>query len=315
MRIRSVVTVASVLAVWVVGGPVGASAVADEQRGQQARTACAETAEVEAEVEVFRKGGVPVLDWRENLGFDGRGMMWVSHATKGIVEGYGPDGTVEKTVSVGSPGGIRVGPDGLMYVNSELLPLSSGGIMRFDPSDAEPEAETVVSGLSDINGLAIDDEGNFYLGRHFSKNILKLHPDGTEDEEWTQAADVFGTNGVEVVGDQLYASVIIDLNASVVRVPLNDPGAHEKVAELGPKPLDLKVLDDLVSFDGYLAVTAFLSGELIRLDPETGVSCTLTDRLLMPTSVRVPVGFGESDPQRELFVTEASGRIVKVTVG
>ncbi|MCK1798626.1 hypothetical protein MTQ01_21875 [Streptomyces sp. XM4193] len=311
MRIRSVVMAATLLVAGAVGAPAGASARDGGTGAHAARGACAEP----VKVEVFRKGGVPVLDWRENLDFDRRGLMWVSHTTRGVVEGHTPDGTVRKSVKIASPGGIRVGPDGLMYVNSGLLAPGSDRVVRFDPSDGAPRAETFADGLTDVNGLAVDAEGNLYVGRHFSTNILKVRADGTVDEQWTKAADVFGTNGVEIVGDQLYASVIIDLRASVVRVPLDEPSAHEKVAELGPGPLDLKVLDDLVGFDGDLVVTAFLSGELIRLDPATGESCTLTDRVLMPTSVRTPEGFGGHDPARQLFVTEASGRILKVTVG
>jgi hypothetical protein len=45
-----------------------------------------------------------------------------------------------------------------MYVDYGLLPNPQGaGIMRFDPGEAQPAPVPVVSGLSGINGLAIDD--------------------------------------------------------------------------------------------------------------------------------------------------------------
>lgn len=106
---------------------------------------------------------IPLVDWRENLDFDGRGTMWITHNTGGRVEGYRPDGSLRTSFAVPSPGGIRRGPDGMMYVVSGVMPLSEGKIMRFDPSDATPVPETVVSGLSGPNGLAIDKDGNFYV--------------------------------------------------------------------------------------------------------------------------------------------------------
>ncbi|GAA4933513.1 SMP-30/gluconolactonase/LRE family protein [Streptomyces coeruleoprunus] len=269
--------------------------------------------------EVFRQGAVPLLDWRENLEFDGHGTLWVAHITAGRVEGYGPDGTLRTTVPVNGPGGIRRGPDGFMYVNFGVNPFTSplsggAGIVRFDPRAAHPEPETVVSGLSGINGLAIDPQGNFYVSRELATGVLKIRPDGTRDEQWTGAASVFGTNGLEIVGDQLYASVISSTASPVVRIPLADPARHTTVAELTPNPLHAKVLDDLTSFDGALVVAAFRTGELLRVDPATGRSCVLASGLRMPCSVRVPLAFPGHDPRRTLFITEASGRIVKVTV-
>ncbi|MFD0381973.1 hypothetical protein ACFQ2B_04745 [Streptomyces stramineus] len=48
---------------------------------------------------------------------------------------------------------------------------------------------------------------------------MKIRPDGTKDAEWTRKANVFGANGLEIVGDQLYASVITDASSPVVRIP------------------------------------------------------------------------------------------------
>ncbi|MFD8547156.1 SMP-30/gluconolactonase/LRE family protein [Streptomyces sp. NPDC059649] len=269
-------------------------------------------------VEVFRPGGIPLVDWRENLAFDGHGTLWVSHVTGHRVEGYAPDGTLKITLPVNGPGGIRRGPDGLMYVNYGVNPLTTGlgsGILRFDPAAAHPRPEKVVDGLSGINGLAIDAAGNLYVSRELTTGVLKFRPDGTEDVRWTRAASVFGTNGLEIVGDQLYASVLTSSASPIVRIPLKDPARHTTVTELSPHPFDAKLLDDLTAFRGDLVVASFRAGELLRVDPATGRSCVLVTGLRMPTSVRVPVGFGAHDPHRELFVVEASGRIVTVRVG
>lgn len=272
-------------------------------------------AAVSAEVSEFRAGGIPLLDWRENLEFDGRGTLWVSHVTNNVVEGYGPDAKLRVEIPVPSPGGIRRGPDGLMYVNYGITTgAEDAGIMRFDPTAAVPRAEIVVDGLSGINGLAIDDDGNFYLGRHGSSSILKLRRNGSEDTAWTEAAAVSGTNGVTIKGGQLYASVLFDLNSPVARVPLNDPGAHSVITHLSAAPTLYKGLDDLEFVGGKLLVTAYVTGELLRVDPASGETCVLVSGLRAPTSVRIPVGFGRYDPKREVFVSEASGRIVRVRI-
>ncbi|WP_171169106.1 SMP-30/gluconolactonase/LRE family protein [Streptomyces sp. I05A-00742] len=310
MRIRSTAVVTSLLAAMALAGPSAAAADSRAPLGTALRS-CQE----QARVEVFRKGGVPLLDWRENLEFDGRGTLWVSHVAKHRVEGYAPDGTLRTTVPVTGAGGIRRGPDGMMYVNFGVNPLTPhGGIMRFDPSAAHPTPRKVVDGISGVNGLAIDSAGNFYLSRELSTGILKIRPDGTRDEAWTRAADIFGTNGLDIIGDQLYASVLTDLTSRVVRIPLDDPGRHTTVARLSPNPLRGKLLDDMTHFRGDLVVAGFGSGELIRVDPATGNSCVLVKGLHMPSSVRVAQGFGGHDPRHHLFVVEASGRIVKVTV-
>lgn len=323
MMMRGGVTVAAaglLSALLVVGGTHTPVAASGRSTSITSVTKAVEPCRERASVKVFREGGVPLLDWRENLEFDGHGTLWVAHVTKHRVEGYAPDGTLKTTFPVNGPGGIRRGPDGMMYVNFGVNPLTSGlgsggGILRFDPNAAHPKPEKVVDGISGVNGLAIDAAGNFYVSRELATGILKFRPDGTKDEKWTRAADVFGTNGLEIVGDQLYASVITSTASPIVRIPLKDPARHTTVTELSPNPLDAKVLDDLTSFGGDLVVASFRDGELIRVNPTTGRSCVLATGLRMPTSVRVPRGFGDHDPRHELFVVEASGRIVKVTVG
>ncbi|WP_157868501.1 SMP-30/gluconolactonase/LRE family protein [Streptomyces caatingaensis] len=304
MRLRSLFLTASLVTALLVGTQ-GASAAAP-------RDNCA----ARARTTVFRPGGLPLADWRENLEFDGRGMLWVSHATKNRVEGYAPDGTLRTTVPVSGPGGIRRGPDGRMYVNYGVAPLArDGGVVAFDPAAARPRPEKVVTGTPGINGLAIDGAGNFYLTRELATGILKIRPDGSRDEEWTRRAAVFGTNGLASAGDRLYASVLVDLTSSVVSIPLRDPARWTTVARLSPNPLDAKVLDDLtVLDDGDLVVASFARGELLRVTPSTGRSCTLATGLHMPTSVRAPRGFGSYDPHHDLFVTEASGRVARVRI-
>ncbi|MEU8551342.1 hypothetical protein AB0C81_30920 [Streptomyces roseoverticillatus] len=310
-RIRRTLFAAGLTAALAVGGTALPAAAAGAQTSDRLE-ACGER----TSVSVFHQGGIPLLDWRENLEFDGRGTLWVSHITRHRVEGYAPDGTLRASFPLSGPGGIRRGPDGMMYVNYGVNPLTPhGGIARFDPTAAAPKPEKVVDGLSGINGLAVDTEGSLYVSRELATGILKFRPDGTKDEEWTRDANVFGTNGLEIVGDQLYASVLLDASSRIVRVPLKDPARHTTVTRLSSNLLGGKFLDDLTAYKGSLVVASFRDGELIRVDPATGRACTLVTGLRMPTSVRIPRGFGAHDTGHTLFVVEASGRIVRVTVG
>lgn len=313
VRIRGVVTATVLAAALSSAAPAASAAVATGKSG--ALLTQPRCAGITVQVHEFRPGGVPLNDWRENLEFDGEGTLWVSHLTNNQVEGYDAEGTLRATVPVPSPGGIRRGPDGLMYVNSGISPTeSNAAILSFDPAAEQPKPRTVVDGLAGINGLAIDADGNFYLGREFAPTVLKLRPDGTPDVRWTDAARVFGSNGVSVLGGNLYVASTTDLLSPVTRVPLKDPGSHKALTRLSAPPELYKGLDDLEAHGRWVYVVGFLSGELLRVDRRTGKPCLLATGLRFPTSVRVPRGFGDFDPARDLFVSEASGRLLRVNV-
>ena len=50
----------------------------------------------------------------------------------------------------------------------------------------------------------------------------------------------------------------------------------------------------------------------VGVDPDTGKACALVNGLRFPTSVRVPTAFGSHGS--EVYVTEASGRIVRIAL-
>ena len=159
-------------------------------------------------------------------------------------------------------------------------------------------------------------------------SVLRIRPDGTRDTAWEQAAAFYGANGVAVVGSNLYGAVSFDQRSPIELVPLADPAAHRTFTELSfgalsrqpavyqpdpNAPLVPKGLDDMtVGPDGQLYVVGFASGELLRVDPVTGQACLVVSGLVTPTAVQFAVAFGSFDPQSDLFVTEATGRIVHV---
>lgn len=265
-----------------------------------------------AEVTVFVPGAVPVAEWRENLAFDGLGGMWVSNLGRNLREGrlekYTADGALQATLPLRAPVGVVRGPDGLVYASGTWEGVD--GVFRFDPAADDPIPELFTEGLPGANGMAFDDDGNLYLSDFLRTGITKIRPDGTTDTAWSELADVPSPNGLVVVEDVLFANVTMDLSAPIERVPLADPGAHAPIAHLSPPPMVPKGLDDLTAGPSRaLYVAAYSSGELLRVDRQTGEACVVASGLGQPTSVRFPRAFGSFHPAGDLFVTEVSGNI------
>jgi hypothetical protein len=286
---------------------------------------------VTASVDVFRPAGVPGQDWREELAFDGHGGMWVSPINYNFVERYDRSGVVTETVAVPGPGGLVTGPDGLIYANTSGG-AAGNGVVRFDPTAAKPTPRLFVSGLPGVNGSTFDGAGNLYVSTEDQgPSVLKIGPNGKRYTAWEQAASFYGANGVAVAGANLFAAISWDQRSPIERVPLANPAAHYVFTELSfgslsrqpavyepdpNAPLIPKGLDDLtIGPDGLIYVVGFVSGELLRVDPATGQSCLLVSGLVTPTAVKFPVAFGSFDPQRDPFVTEATGRILRIHLG
>jgi sugar lactone lactonase YvrE len=283
---------------------------------------------VTSSVTVFRPGGVPAQDWREELAFDRHGGMWVSHSQDNLLERYSPNGVVTRTVSVPGPGGLVLGADGLIYANTSGGPAGTG-VVRFNPLAAKPAPTVFVSGLPGVNGSAFDSARNLYVTTEdHGPSVLKIRPDGTRDTAWEQAASFYGANGVAVAGSNLFAAVTWDQRSPIEVVPLANPAAHHVFTELSfgslsrepavyqpdpNAPLAPKGLDDLtIGPDGMIYVVGFASGELLRVNPRTGQSCLVASGLSTPTAVQFPLAFGTFDPRRDPFVTEATGRILRI---
>lgn len=288
----------------------------------------AQCEEVSASVSVFHPGGVPGVDWREEMAFDGHGGMWVGPIHSNFLERYDAGGALVETVPVAGPGGVVLGPDGLIYANTQGGPAGTG-VVRFDPTQAQPTPTVFVSGLPGVNALAFDGAGNLYESTEDQPpSVLRIRRDGTRDTAWERAATVYGANGLGVIGANLFAAISFDQRSPIELVPLADPGAHRTFTELSVgalsrqpaayqadpnAPLVPKGLDDMtVGPDGQLYVVGFASGELLRVDPTTGQGCLVASGLVTPTAVQFAVAFGSFDPQRDLFVTEATGRILHI---
>ncbi|MBC7302105.1 MAG: hypothetical protein H5T78_14265 [Nocardia sp.] len=231
----------------------------------------------QARQDVAIRSSVPLLDWSENLGIDAMGEVWVSRVMRGEVQRYDRDGRLTATVAVPSPGAIRLGPDGLLYVVTGNSPLAgSGGIVRFDPAAARPVPVAFATGFPQPNGAAFDDDGNLYVTT--GNGLHRLRPDGSEDMDWWSAVSVDGPNGVVVSGDSVYVTANFAGSSGpvgrVLRLSRTDPADATTVADLTSFGTLPDFVDDLLVRDGALYVTT-LAGHLVRVDPVTGTACTV----------------------------------------
>lgn len=282
---------------------------------------------VTATVSVFKQLGTDVL---ENLGFDLDGHIWISDSTQAKVLEFDAWGVPLKSVAVPGPGAINRGSSGFLYVNTgggiagALQHSHQAGVVRFDPGALTPTPTPVATGLNMANGGTFDADGNLYASNDVDKELTRITPGGSP----SLFSDVYGTNGLVVVGGNLYAAITFDQRSPIERIPLANPAAHSTFVELSVGALSLepgvrapqstsgplvgvKGLDDMTTDGQYLYVVANGMGELLRVDLATRAACLLASGLQNPSSVRFERGF---DGSGNLFITEFSGAIRRVHV-
>ncbi|MEU0886075.1 hypothetical protein ABZ345_46495 [Lentzea sp. NPDC005914] len=233
--------------------------------------------------------------WYENLEFD-HNTVWLSNLTGNAVEQYRLDGTFLQSIPLRAPGAIRKGPGGVLYVNfgndsPETRPQPSG-VVRLTP---KPEVFIGGDTLSSANGAEFDARGHLYVSDPFT-GLYEFDRRGA----MVRHLDIAYPNGIVTIGTTVFTNIVIDPQSAIVRIT----GNRQTRLELGAPD---KGLDDLaVGPDGKLYVTAYTSGELIKVDPWTGAHCTLLTGLKNPTAARFLPG------TRTMFLTQASGTVLKV---
>ncbi|MGW4714986.1 SMP-30/gluconolactonase/LRE family protein [Nocardia sp. NPDC004260] len=251
---------------------------------------------------------VPVLDWAENLGYDAQGNLWVSRLYRNEVQRYDPAGNLTATVPVEFPGAVRLGPDGLLYVVYGDAPVSvvrPGGVLRFDPAAAVPKPEVFVSGFTMPNGAAFDPSGNLYVAT--LSGVIKVRPDASLDTEWAAPLAGLAANGAIVHDGVLYVTANGGPLGRIVRVPLDAPASRSTVADLSAQLAGLPdFADDLLADPSGILYVTTLTGQLIRVDPTTGVTCAVLNGQPLTAVAAVP---GRPD---ELTASTESGALLRI---
>jgi streptogramin lyase len=287
--------------------------------------------DVTATVEVWKQFGNDVL---ENLALDGLGNIWISNSSKGRIERWDLDTKAQTfSAAVAAPGAITPGPLGRLYVNfgdsiqGALAKTGMAGVKWLDPEASTPELADYSAGFHMANGGAFDAAGNLYASNDVDAGLVRIALGGSPVEPFS---DVWGTNGLVVYGDNLYAAITFDQRSPIEQIPLANPALHSTFAELSfgavslqpavhapsaspvTTPLvGLKGLDDMtLGPDGNFYVVANGMGELLRVDPQTGEACLVTSGLQNPSSVRF-LQEGDSD-HPVAFITEFSGAVRRV---
>jgi sugar lactone lactonase YvrE len=253
----------------------------------------------------------------ENLEFDGEGGLLLSASGPQAIERLTPDGTVSTLVpDVNAPGGQRLVGRTLYFntgdaAQSGLAGTPDGTIDRFDLDTGV--RSTFASGLTMPNGLAILPNGDFVTSRDIGSGTgitrVPANDPGHPQTGWAQIDDQNGM-AVDPTGTWLYADQTFTADSAVYKIRISDPTDKSIVASLaGPTP---KGLDDLtIDGDGVLYLAANGTGEVIRLDPDTGAHCTIATGLQNPSSLKF--GRGPGWTAERLYVTSFDGTVRQLT--
>lgn len=255
--------------------------------------------------------GTPMLDWAENLAYDAQGNLWVTRLYGNSVQRYDKSGARTASVPVESPGAVRLGPDGLMYVVSGDSPssfLRPGSVLRFDPAAPDRKPELFATGFAMPNGAAFDARGNLYVAAT-GAGVTRIRRDGAIDTAWSERAKYLGVNGIAIRGNWIYLTANAGPLGQVLRLPIEDPGSPAVLAELTSRiPGIPDFADDLVLDESGTLTVSTLSGQLVRVDPERKTTCTILTGTPMTSVALVP---GRSD---QLVAGTEEGVVLRVTL-
>lgn len=273
-------------------------------------------------------------DVLENLLFSD-GWLWISDSTTGTVRRFDQNGIEQGSVAIDSPGGLARHSDGYIYAgagDSMANAVQRNGaakVVRFTPAGPGAPSD-YATGMNMVNGLTFGPDDTLYVSNDLDYGLIAIPR--ANPAAWSELAHVWGTNGLAIIGSDLYANITFDQRSPIERIPLAAPTTHATAAQLTfgvasvepavhtdpnlSAPLvGVKGLDDVTLAGGFLYPVANGMGELLRVDPTNGDACLIASGLTTPSSVRVASGaFADSDSATiDFFVTEFSGAIRHIT--
>lgn len=254
----------------------------------------------------------------ENLAFDGRGAMLLSSQSLS-----GPGGSIVRLTPTGKrttlvrnidgPGGIVVdGRTAYFNVgNSASSLFSSTGAIRAVNLDTHA-VSTVATRLTMPNGLARLSEGSFVVSRDLGPDatLTRIARNGVATR---YAPSVTSTNGLafDAQRQTLYVSTTFNPRSEIAAIDVHHPSRTPRryvIPGVGP----LNSADDItVGPDGRVYVALNAVGRVAALDPVTGRSCTITDRVPLASSVRF--GNGAGWDRKSLYATSFLGTVTRIT--
>lgn len=193
------------------------------------------------------------------------GTFLVGSLSTGTIRTINDDGTVTDLFvdeNFSSTIGLHIA-DGKLYIaNSSSVvfgnPMAKGlaSLAVYDLTTGERISYTDLTDLFESEGsnfandVTVDDEGNAYVTNSFQPVIYKVTPDGEGSVFANNAffeSPGFGLNGIDYHPDG-YLLAAVAGNATLVKIPLDDPEAADLVALTEPLGIDGMALGE----DGIL---------------------------------------------------------------
>lgn len=243
----------------------------------------------------------------ENVEPDGRGGLLISASDQKAVVRLTRDGAVKKLVDADSPGGLRV-RRGVLYFNTG--DAAANGVLDKHVSTLETldlrsgRHAVYASGLPMANGLVFLPNGDALVSRDLGgAPAITVVPKGdpAHPRAWAQTDDSNGMT-VDPSGRYVYVNQTFKHDSPVLRIPIADPSRIGTIARVG----EAKGLDDMeIDRAGVLYLAANATGEVIRLDPRDGSSCTIASGFRNTSALKF--GCGKGWPSSHLFVVGFDG--------
>jgi len=192
-------------------------------------------------------------------------------------------------------------------------PNNDGIVWRTTP---EGEQTALSKGIGDPNFVAVREDGVFLVSDDAVDEIWLVDAGGAT-QLFTQAIDhpnglAFSADGSTLYVAQIFTSLSpLTWDRRIWRLPLADgqpAGEPEVLAEAGVGP-DGLALDEL----GRVYAAANFSGEITRIDPQTGASVVVAEGL--PGVASLAFGRGDFDHHAIYATSTQTGEVSVVPVG